>query len=189
MSGQPNPDLTALLQAAQRGETGAFDAAFTQVYHELQRMARHMRQKGGGDTINTTALVHEAYLKMMPAGEGTVENRAHFFGIAVRAMRQILIRYAEKRMTQKRGSGQAPVSLDEVQLIPDEKCEEVIALHEALNRLATFSPRQSQVVEYRFFAGLTIDETADVMGVSVRTLHRDWNMAKAWLSHEINTMR
>jgi RNA polymerase sigma factor (TIGR02999 family) len=158
------------------------------VYDELRLMAsRQLARQHQGHTLNTTALVHEAYLKLVNQASRSWQDRAHFLSVAAVAMRHILVNHAHKRNAQKRGAGRASVTLDEA-LVPGEemRTEELLALDEALDRLNQVSPRQRAVVEYRFFGGLTHEEIAEVLGVSVPTVRRDWRLARAWLSREIS---
>ena len=173
--------LTTLLDALRTGETGALDRVFAQVYEELQRLA-HVVRGGRNATLDTTALVHAAYLKLAGAEALAPENRLHFLRIAARAMRQVLIHAAEKRVAAKRGGGQILITFDE-QLKPYRIDEaELLALHDALERLEGMDPRQARVVECRYFAGLTIQETASALEISVPTVNREWRMARAWLA-------
>lgn len=179
-------EVTALLHSAADGDGDALDRAFQLVYEELHWLAGRQRARWSGDyTLNTTALVHEAYLKLVgPSGRGW-NDRAHFLAVATRAMRQILVNYAEQRRAEKRGGGRPHVSLSDVNPVAPEAADEVLALHEALNRLAGVNPRQARVVEGRFFGGLGIDEVARLLQVSPATVKRDWSAASAWLYREI----
>lgn len=183
-----DPDVTALLEEMARGDATAMDRVFPAVYQELRRMAhRQLYRERAGHTLNTTALVHEAYLKLVkhpPAVEG--RNRLHFFAVAARAMRQILVNHAKARGRVKRGGGAPHISLDEAVIMPEARARELIALDEALSRLEALDERQSRLVECRYFGGLTIEETADVMGVSVATVKRDWIAARSWLYREVS---
>jgi RNA polymerase sigma factor (TIGR02999 family) len=175
-----------LLAAARRGEEGALDEVFRIVYDELHGMARAQRFKWRGDnTLNTTALVHEAYLKLVNQERAEWKDQAHFMAVAATAMRHILVNYAQRRKAQKRGGGVPDLSLDDANPVSEEAADEVLALHEALERLSGMSTRQTQVVEARFFGGLSIEETAKVLDVSVSTVKRDWTVASAWLHQEI----
>ncbi|HEX7118335.1 MAG TPA: ECF-type sigma factor [Longimicrobiales bacterium] len=178
-------DLTALLAAAASGDREAFDRAYSLVYRELHRLARAQRRRwNGDDTLDTTALVHEAYLRLAAWSPEHWGGRAHFFAVAGRAMRQILVNYAERRRAAKRGGGRvAPLDAvaDEFAPIAPEVADEVLALHEALERLERLDPRQCRIVECRFFAGLSIEETAEALGISPATVKRDWSLASAWL--------
>ena len=177
-------DVTRLLDDLQRGEPVS-DELFKRVYVELHRLARHHRSRWkGNETLNTTAIVHEAYLKLV-GGEGEYANRKHFMAVASKAMRHLLITYAERQSAQKRGGGEAHLSLDEALLVPEETAEELLALDAALKRLESVDPRAAEVVECRFFGGLDAEEAAEVLGVSRRTVTRDWGAARAWLYAEL----
>lgn len=183
-SGQP--DITGLLVAWRAGDRAAFDQLFPLVYDELRRIAH--RQLGGerpGHTLGTTALVHEAYLKLVDQTRAQLTDRAHFFAIAARAMRRILVDYARRHRAAKRGGAQAPVSLDDSMLLADLRADTIVALDEALTRLSELDARLSQVVECRFFGGLTEEETAEALAVTTRTVRRDWVKAKGWLHREL----
>lgn len=178
-------DVTRLLGDLQRGEPVS-DELFRRVYDELHVLARHHRRRWkGNETLNATAIVHEAYLKLV-GSEGSYENRKHFLATASKAMRHLLITYAEKQSAQKRGGGEAALSLDEARLVPEETADELLALEEALKRFEVIDPRAAEVVECRFFGGLDAEETADVLGVSRRTVTRDWTAARAWLFAELS---
>jgi len=179
-------DITALLGALSGGNRSVVDALMPRVYEELRVLARRqLRGERAGHTIQTTALVHEAYLKLVRQDQVSWQNRAHFFSLAALSMRRILINYANSRLAEKRGGGQVVATFEE-HLVPREtRAEELVALDEALTRLATLSERQSLVVTYRFFGGLTQEEIAEVLGVSVPTVRRDWRLARAWLSKEM----
>lgn len=176
-------EVTRLLRAWREGDQAAMESLVPLVYDELRRLAKsYMRRERAGHSLQTTALVHEAYLKLIDASQVDWQNRAHFFGIAARLMRQILVASARKRGYIKRGQGAQQVSLDETMAIRDGRDEELVALNEALNALAEFDARKAQVVELRFFGGLTHDETAEALRVSPETVRRDWRLAKSWLS-------
>ena len=184
--------VTRLLGELRDGGPGALDALFPLVYGELQELARRQRRRWRGDhTLGTTALVHEAYLKLVDQARIDVEGRAHFFGLAARAMRHILCNYARERGARKRGGDLRRLSLDDLELsgpdgaLADGPSETLVALDDALARLEALDPRQSRVVECRFFGGMTIEETATAMGVSPRTVKRDWAVAQAWLHREL----
>jgi RNA polymerase sigma factor (TIGR02999 family) len=169
-----------MLRAA--GSDGAMlDALLPHVYGELKRLARAARAGRAGETLSTTALVHEAYLKLAPSAGAGWEGRAHFFGVAARAMRQLLVDAARRRARVKRGGGGAAVTLDEGGHAAPTRGDELLALDEALDRLAALDPRQARVVELRFFGGLTSAEAAEALGISVPTVERDWRAARAWL--------
>jgi RNA polymerase sigma factor (TIGR02999 family) len=179
-------DITALLRAAGSGDRAAADRLFGEVYDQLRRGAEAQRRRWrGNETMNTTALVHEAYIKLVGGGSPGWRDREHFFAVAARAMRHVLVNYAERRRTAKRGGGVEPVPLDEANPVAEEAAEELLALHEALGRLERRNPRQGRVVECRFFVGLSIEETAEVLDVSAATVKRDWTLASAWLRREM----
>lgn len=180
-------DVTRLLDALRRGEADS-DALFHRLYDELRRLARHHRARwNGNDTLNTTALVHEAYFKLVGSVEG-FENRSHVLGIASRAMRQVLVTYAEGQRAQKRGGGVPNLSLEDAEgdpLLTDEQAETITALDEALARLARADERAARVVECRFFGGMSVEETAEALELSVATVGRSWRAARAWLYGEL----
>ena len=183
------PDrVAALLETARDGNQEALDEVFAIVYEELRRMAHVQRVRWQGDnTLGTTALVHEAYIKLVDQTSANWQDRGHFMAVAAKAMRHILVNYAERRRAAKRGGDAPQVSLEDSNPVSEEVADEVIALHEALERLAGMSERQARVVEARFFAGLSIEETAEVLAISPATVKRDWSLASAWLHHEIQT--
>jgi len=179
-------EITERLRLAQQGDRAALDEVFALVYDELHRLAQAQRRRWSGDsTLDTTALVHEAYLKLVGQPDAGWNDRGHFLAVASRAMRHLLVNYAERRRAAKRGGGATPVSLDDFNPVSEEVADEVIALHEALERLATVSDRQVRVVEARFYVGLSIDETAQALAISPATVKRDWQLAGAWLHREI----
>ena len=184
-----NPqEVTALLHAAEEGNPGAMDELFDLVYAELKRLAKGQRARWSGDhTLNTTVLVHEAYLKLVDQSQAKFSDRAHFLAVAARAMRHILVNYAERQQAAKRGGGKTHVDLDEANPVSPEAAEDVIALHGALQRLEEVNERQARVVEARFFGGFSIEETAGLLGISPATVKRDWALASAWLHREIKT--
>lgn len=172
--------VTELLQSARAGEPDALDALFPIVYNELRSLARKVRIGRATDTINTTALVHEAYLKLV--GHSDWESRLHFLRTAARAMRQILINAAHKKMAKKRGGSMPNITFDEQVYKAPMKAEKLLALDEALTQLQKVDPRMAQVVECRYFAGLDIEETATALSVSSSTVKRDWRTARAFLA-------
>jgi len=181
-------NITALLRAAEQGDRSALEACFPLVYEELRTIARRQRRAWhGNSTLNTTALLHEAYLKLVDQGSVSAKNRAHFFAIASTAMRHILCNYARDRTRQKRGGGIQEVSLQDVEAaaaqssFSDEAADVLAALGEALGRLDELDKRQSQVVECRFFSGLSVEDTALALDISPATVKRDWAFARAWL--------
>lgn len=182
----PSPDtVTRLLSAAQAGDAGAMNALFTAVYGELRRLAHVVRQGRASATLNTTALVHEAYARLVPADRVDVKSRAHFFRLAARAMRFVLTDYARQRAAEKRGGDVLVVSFNEQVHKPRVQAEELLALDEALTRLEALDARQAQVVECRFFAGLSVEETAAALGLGTATVKRDWRAARAWLTRAL----
>jgi len=184
----PSPrDVTELLVAWGNGDKKALDQLMPVVYRELHRLAhRHIAYEDAGHTLQTTALVHEAYLRLVGQQKVQWQNRGHFFAIAAQMMRRVLVDYARSRRYAKRGGGVRNVSFDETLVVSDGRPADVIALDEALTTLAEFDERKSKAIELRFFAGLDIEETAAILGVSPGTVHRDWTLAKAWLQREIN---
>jgi RNA polymerase sigma factor (TIGR02999 family) len=183
-----SPDeITQLLQAFGDGDSQAIDHLVPKVYDALRGIAHnHLAHERPGHTLSTTALVHEAYLKLIDQREATWKNRAHFFAVASQAMRRILVDYARRRKAAKRGGDAAKVPLDDALVMADEQAEELVALDDALRELTTFDPRQATIVEYRFFGGLTIEQTAAVLDISPATVKREWTVAKAWLSHAMS---
>jgi RNA polymerase sigma factor (TIGR02999 family) len=188
MKAEASQPVTQLLQAAGEGDERALDRLFERVYGELKRLAHKVRTGRAGDTLHTTALVHEAYIKLVPSSDVVWQNRAHFFGVAARAMRQILVDAARRRLAQKRGGdGDAwAVTFEDDALAAPVRPAELVALDGALERLATIDLRRAQVVEHRFFAGMTARETALLLGVSTGTVERDWRAARAWLALELD---
>lgn len=182
----PEGDITALLAAHSSGDSDAMDELYPLVYEELRQIA-HQRMRGerSDHTFRTTALVHEAYLELVDLDRVDWQNRRHFFALAARIMRNVLVDYAEKRNAQKRGGDVDRVPLEEGDGAVQVALEDVLAVHQALERLETIDERQVRVVECRFFAGLTIEETAHALGVSPATVGRDWRMARAWLNREL----
>ena len=179
--------VSQLLQCRSDGDRAALDQLMPLVYDELRRMARrYLGQQPDGHTLQTTDLIHEVYLRLMGQEEKGWENRAHFFGVAAQAMRHILVDYARARHTAKRGGEARAVSLEEAALVSAERAAEVVALDDALVELARLAPRQGQVVELRYFGGLSVKEVAEVLQVSTDTVTRDWNQAKAWLYRALN---
>jgi RNA polymerase sigma factor (TIGR02999 family) len=179
-------DITDLLIDWCNGDQAALEHLAPVVEKELRRLAHHyMHQENPGHTLQTTALINEAYLKLINQKRMRWQNRAHFYGIAAKIMRRILLNYARDRRRIKRGAGAQQVSLSEVVVMSDEKSSEIIALDEALERLAEQDERKSHVVELRYFGGLSVEETAEVLKVSKITVTREWNLAKAWLAREV----
>lgn len=178
--------ITAILSSARESEEAYVDELFPLVYDELRRIARwHLSRQPGPKTLDTTGLVHEVYLKLAHTAQGPVPNRRYFLGAAARAMRQVLVDAARRRHTLKRGAGQRPLELDKTQIVVDEFAAELIDVDRAVQHLATEHPRPARVVECRFFGGLTVDETSEVLDISARTVKRDWALARAWLQREL----
>ena len=179
-------DATELLRASTDGSREALDALFPMVYQELRRMARRQLQmERTGHTLGTTGLLHETYLKLVKVERLRYRDRAHFFAIAARAMRWVLVSYATRRKAAKRGGGRSEVPLDDAMALARQRSEELLALEDALRRLEAEDPRHGQVVECRFFGGMSIEETAEALGVSPATVKRDWTLARAWLHREL----
>jgi RNA polymerase sigma factor (TIGR02999 family) len=192
----PNPDiapqtagqaeLTQLLVDARDGGADALERLFPIVYQRLHEIAHaHLGRDGEGRTVSTTALVHEAYLKLIDADRVEWQDRNHFFSLASRAMRQILIDYARKHLAAKRGGEMHRVDLDDVQIAAADRADTLVALDEALTRLAALSLRLAQVVELKFFGGLSEEEIARILGLSDRTVRREWTKARGWLQKEL----
>ena len=180
-------DITGLLVAWGSGEREALDRLVPLVYQELRRLARRqMRRERVGDTLQTTALVNEAYLRLVDYERVRPRDRSHFLAIAAQAMRRILVERARSRRSSKHGRGAQKVSLDEVADVSDERAAELVALDDALAAFAAIDPRKARLVELRYFGGLTIEETAEVLGVSTPTVERDWRTARIWLHREIS---
>ncbi len=183
------PDITRLLQEWSDGRRDALDAIVPLVYDELRRQAHHyLRRERREHTLQTTALVNEAYLKLVEQNRVVWQNRAHFFGIAANLMRRILVDYAKTKHRKKRGGEAENLPLEEAFYVAAAEDEDVdlMALDKALNDLAELDAQQARIVELRFFSGLSIAETAEVLRISPATVKRDWNMAKAWLHHELS---
>ena len=178
--------VTQLIEAAGRGDQGALARVMPLIYDELHAVAsRAMRRERPGQTMQTTALVNEAYLRLTGDRSLQFQNRAHFMAIAARSMREILVERARARHAAKRGGGIVPGTVDENLVPSPDRATDVVALDEALTRLALLDERQARVVELRFFAGMNIDETAEAMGISPGTVKRDWAIARAWLYREL----
>ena len=184
----PSPqEVTQLLLAWSQGDQSALERLIPLVHAELHRLAhRCMDRERAGHTLQTTALVNEAYLRLIDSSQVRWQNRAHFFAVSAQLMRRILVDFARSRHNLKRGGATQRVSLDEALLVPQEPDPDLIALDEALNALAALDPRQARAVELRFFGGLSVEETAEVLQVSPETVHRDWRVAKAWLLRELD---
>jgi RNA polymerase sigma-70 factor, ECF subfamily len=182
----PQGEVTTLLTAWGKGDPAALDKLIPLVYTELHRIARRVwQQHPQSETLQPTALINEAYLKLASAESTTYQDRCHFFAVASTAMRQILVNHAKSRLSAKRGGGRVRVPLDDVQLAVDQEAEQIVSLHEALEALQRVDPRKSQVVEMRYFGGLSIEETAEALGVSIGTVNRDWRLARSWLIREM----
>lgn len=179
-------EVTRLLLKVEQGEEEALDQLLAVVYDELRSMA-HEQLKGEHETrpLRTTALVHEAYLKLFDQARLPTKSRAYFFGAVARAMRQILVGYARRRKAFKRGGGLERVDLDDQNIAIDAYADELVELHEALDRLAKYDQRQARIVECRFFGGLSVEETAEVIESAPRTVKREWRKARAWLYREL----
>jgi RNA polymerase sigma factor (TIGR02999 family) len=180
-------EVSQLLRAWSDGDQTALDKLMPMVYEELRQMAkRYMSRQKRGHTLQTTALINEAYLRLVAQKEVQWQNRAHFFGVAAKAMRHILVDYARGRHAAKRGGEARLVSLDEAAVVSAERTAELLALDDALQSLAAFDQRKSRVVELRYFGGLTVEETAEVLKVSPETVALDWRLARTWLLRELS---
>ena len=186
-AGEPTEDVTALLARWSRGDSDALDALMPIIYAECRRIAaRQLALERRDHSLDPTALVHELYLRLVDQQRASWENRAQFFGVAARLMRRVLVDHARARHAEKRGGDAVFVSLDAAADTPDDsQVADVLAIDEALERLAAHDPEQVQIVELRYFAGLTVEETARVVGRSSRTVKREWRLAKAWLYQEL----
>ena len=182
----PDQGVTGLLQAWGGGDQAALDQLLPIVYEELRRQAqRYLRREDPGHTLQTTALVHEAYLRLVDQRQARWQNRAQFFGIAAQLMRRILVDHARRHQAAKRGGSAIQVPYDEEAVAAAESEIDVVALDDALTRLGTLDPQQARVVELRYFTGLGIEETAEALGISPATVKREWAMARAWLKREL----
>ncbi len=189
MQNFPNTNLTQLLTKWNEGDEVALEQLTPIVYEELRRIAHnYMRKENPGHDLQTTALVNEAYLRLVDQRQTDWQNRSHFFAIASTMMRRILVDYARSNLYQKRGGGAVHVSLSHAKFISQEEHIDLVALDEALKSLAKIDERRSRAVELRFFGGLSVQETADILKVSVDTVMRDWNLAKAWLKRELTNL-
>jgi RNA polymerase sigma factor (TIGR02999 family) len=176
-------DITGLLVAYSRGQRAALEQLMPLVYAELRRIAhRHLTREQTGHTLNTTGLVHEAFLKLVDLDKVDWRDRAHFFGTASQAMRHVLVDYARTRKAAKRGSGDASLPLSEAVYLTIGQADRLLELDEAMTRLATVNERRAKVVECRFFGGLSLQETAETLGISLATVKREWVLARAWLN-------
>jgi RNA polymerase sigma factor (TIGR02999 family) len=186
---QPNAatEVTGLLKAWSSGDQAALERLTAKVYDELRRIARrYMRNERAGNTLQTTALVNEVYLRLVDVKNVTWEHRAQFFAISAQMMRRILVDAARARGADKRGGGAVKVNVEETAVLSPQPDAAIVALDDALTALAKLAPRQAKVVELRYFGGLSVVQTVEVMGVSERTVMRDWEFAKAWLSRELS---
>jgi RNA polymerase sigma-70 factor (ECF subfamily) len=185
-SPDPTSTISRLLESVRNGDAAAAAALTPMLYNELHRLAmHHMRNERPGHTLQATALVNEAYLKLMDNREANWQNRAHFLAIASQAMRRVLIDHARSKRRVKRGGLQQKVSLEDVVIAAEEQSYDLVALDGALDRLAKVDARQSRIVELRFFGGLSVEQTAEVLGISAKTVKRDWAVARAWLHREL----
>jgi RNA polymerase sigma factor (TIGR02999 family) len=181
--------VTDLLTRWSQGDDAAFAELTPLVYEELRRLAHHyMKGERPNHTLQTTALVNEAYLRLADQTNPRWQSRAHFFAVAARAMRQILVSYARSNRAQKRGGGGAKIELDEAAILSPEQSNEIVDVHEALERLGKLDERKARVVELKYFGGLNHDEIAEVMKISTITVRRDWVFAKAWLHNELHSL-
>jgi RNA polymerase sigma-70 factor, ECF subfamily len=181
--------VTQLLQQWSHGDDSALAELTPLVYEELHRLAHHyMEGQRTNHTLQTTALVNEAYLRLADQTNPNWQSRAHFFAVAARAMRQILVSYARSQRSQKRGGGGARIELDESAILSPEQSKEIVDLHEALERLDTLDSRKARVVELKFFGGLNYDEIAEVLKIGNRTARRDWEFARIWLYRELHSV-
>ena len=182
----PAGNVTLLLSAWADGDEGALRELMPLVYHELRRIAQHhMSGQPPGHTLQPTALIHEAFVKLIGGGEKNFRNRTHFFAVASMAMRQVLVNHANARLARKRGGGAVNVSIDDGEAAVQREATNVLALDDALKTLHVTDPRKSRVVELRYFGGLSIEETSEALGISTVTVTRDWQAARAWLAREL----
>lgn len=184
---ETHENITRMLDELRAGRREVESRLLEAVYPELRRIAAHyMQGERAGHTLQPTALVNEAYLELVGQADIDWRNRSHFFGVAAQLMRRILVNYARRRKAQKREGKRQRVELSDTLAIAEDRLDEIIAVDEALDRLAEWDPRQAKIVELRFFAGLTEDEIAEAVGISPRTVKRDWMIARAWLHSELN---
>lgn len=182
------PDITGLLRDLRAGKREAEDAVIRAVYPELQRIARrHLRAERPDHSLQASDLVNEAYLHLVGQLDKDWQNRSHFFAVAAQSMRRILVDYARARHAQKRAGGRRKLELTDTMIVSEDRLEDILAVDAALTRLAQLDQRQCRVVELRYFSGLTEEEVSGVLGVAVRTVKRDWNLAKAWLYGELRS--
>lgn len=186
MNPPPTTNVTQVLIAIEQGNARSTDELLPVVYHELRRMAAHkMAGEPAGHTLQPTALVHEAWLRLVDTPNQSWQNRAHFFGAAAEAMRRILIARARRKLTQRRGAGTGHLDSDELEIASPAPDDQLLALNEALDRFAALEPQQAELVKLRYFVGLKIEEAADVLGISKATATRWWAYARAWLFNEV----
>jgi RNA polymerase sigma factor (TIGR02999 family) len=189
VSPEPSKEVTRLLASWGQGKPEALDQLMPIVYGELRRLAAsYLRRERDDHTLQPTALVHEAFLRLVDQKDVQWQNRGHFFAITAQLMRRILVDHARTHLAEKRGSGVPRIPLTEAIIMSRERPAELLALDDGLKRLASLDPQQGRVVELRIFAGLTVEETAEVLGISPATVKRDWSMAKAWLSKEVQEL-
>jgi RNA polymerase sigma factor (TIGR02999 family) len=186
MADDARDNVSQVLEDMKKGDNRAADKLLPLVYDEFRALARHyLAQERANHTLQPTALVHEAYMKLVDQTRVDWQGRSHFFAVAAQAMRRILVDHARSRQRDKRGGGRARVILDDDVALSPQKDEDVLALDESLQRLAKLDPRQAKVVELRFFGGMSVEEVAQALGVSKRTVEGDWTFARAWLSREL----
>ncbi len=182
------PQITRLLDAARGGDASATEALFNAVYQELKGLARFNRRRWRGNaTMNTTALIHEVFIKMARGAEPNFSNRTHFFATASKAMRQVLVNYATRQKAAKRGGDALRVTLDESVFATEASADELLHIHQLLTDLAKEHPRRCQIVECRVFGGMSVEETAEALGISTATVKRDWRLATAWIYEGLQT--
>jgi RNA polymerase sigma factor (TIGR02999 family) len=178
--------VTELLARWREGDSGALDSLLPLIYAELRKLARsYLRRERPDHTLQSAALVHEAYVRLAGKSSPKWQNRTHFFGVAARLMREILVEYARSRGAQKRGGGVPPLALKEAWAMPHQSNVDLILLDEALRRLAELDERQCRIVELRFFTGLSIEDTSEALGISAATVSREWTTARLWLRREV----
>src|SRR5262245_40078192 len=186
MTRQSPSSITGLLQAWGAGDHAALDKLVPLVDAELRRLARrYMAGERAGHTLQPTALINEVYVRLIDWGNISWQDRAHFFGLSARLMRRTLVDHARRRLTSKRGGDAVTIAFDEASVVPQERTADLAAIDDALNALGTRDARKSQIVELRFFGGLTVEETAEVLKISPRTVKREWSLARAWLYCEL----
>ena len=180
-------EITRILEQVRNGDPGGVDRLAAAAYHELRKLAHgYLKRERSDHTLEATALVNEVYLRMVAKPDQSFANRAHFFGVAAAAMRHILVDWARAKHSEKRGGDATALPIDEGLVVGNDNFMQVLLIHDALERLAKLSPRQAKIVEMRFFAGLPVEEAAEVLGVTTRTIIRDWVIAQAWLKRELS---